>query len=144
MTCKSWDAYYAHASAVDGNDVLNGDVSLGLVQAVPTGLVERAKCIGNKTSDVELASKRVILEYLENVSTTHCLYLCEFTNFVCSTFCATADYAQLSVEAFTCEGVFTYIFPPDCRNVSICTQVLRTSLLPFSTQASPSACIPSA
>jgi hypothetical protein len=53
---KTWRTYYAHTSAVDGNDVLDGDVALGLVQAVSARLVKGAKRVGNKAGNVKLSA----------------------------------------------------------------------------------------
>lgn len=57
-------SYYAHSETVDGNDVLNRGVSLGLIETVAAGLVECSKALGIEASDVVLATKRVILEDL--------------------------------------------------------------------------------
>jgi hypothetical protein len=58
------DTYYAHSCAVDCDDVLNGSVALGLIQAVSAGLVEGAESIGDEAGDVVLASEGVVLEDL--------------------------------------------------------------------------------
>jgi hypothetical protein len=50
------DSYYAHAGTVDGNDVLDGDVALRLVQAVATRLVEGTEGFGEETGDVDLST----------------------------------------------------------------------------------------
>jgi hypothetical protein len=46
------------------NRLLNGGVALGLVQAVATRLIEGAECVRVETSDVVLASQRIILKDL--------------------------------------------------------------------------------
>jgi len=88
--------YYAHPGAVDGDDVLNGGVSFGLVQAVSAGLVEGAEGVGNKSSDVVLSAKGVVLK-----------------DFVLGVTGSSTDDAELGVETFGCEGVFADVFPPD-------------------------------
>lgn len=57
-------AYYAHSSAVDGNNVLGGRVTLCLVQAVPARLVESAESIGDESSNIIFAAQGVVLEDL--------------------------------------------------------------------------------
>jgi hypothetical protein len=49
-------SYYAHAGTVDGNDVLDGDIALCLVQAVTARLVEGTKGLGKETRDVDLST----------------------------------------------------------------------------------------
>lgn len=49
---------------MQGNRLLDGGVALGLVQAVATRLVERAKGVREEACDVVLAAKRVVLEDL--------------------------------------------------------------------------------
>ena len=51
-----WGAYYSHPGAIDGNDVLDGDIALRLVQAVAARLVEGAESLGVEASDVELSA----------------------------------------------------------------------------------------
>ena len=87
---------YAHAGAVDGNDVLDGHVALGLVEAVAAGLVEGAKGFGVETGDVELASETVVLEDL-----------------VLSVASSATDDSELGVEALGGQRVFADVFPPD-------------------------------
>lgn len=74
---------YAHARTVDGNDVLNGYVALGLVQAVAAGLVEGAEGFGVEAGDVELAAETIVLEDL-----------------VLSVAGSAANDSELGVEAF--------------------------------------------
>lgn len=50
------DSYYAHAGTVDGNDVLDGNIALRLVQAVTARLVEGTKGLGEETGDVDLST----------------------------------------------------------------------------------------
>ena len=50
------DAYYAHAGTVDGNDVLDGNIALRLVQAVTARLVKGTKGLGEETGDVDLST----------------------------------------------------------------------------------------
>jgi hypothetical protein len=50
------DSYYAHAGTVDGNDVLDGNIALRLVQAVAARLVEGTKGLGEETGDVDLST----------------------------------------------------------------------------------------
>ena len=50
------DSYYAHAGTVDGNDVLDGNIALRLVQAVATRLVEGTESLGEETGDVDLST----------------------------------------------------------------------------------------
>ena len=50
------DSYYAHAGTVDGNDVLDGNIALRLVQAVATRLVEGTEGLGEETGDVDLST----------------------------------------------------------------------------------------
>ena len=88
---------YAHACAIDGNDVLDGDIALGLVEAVTAGLVESAKGLGIEASDVELAAETIVLEDL-----------------ILGVAGSAADDTELSVETLGCQGVFADIFPPDC------------------------------
>lgn len=59
--------YYAHPGSVDGNNVLDGSIALGLVQAVSAGLVEGTEGVCDESGDVVLAAKRVILEDLVRV-----------------------------------------------------------------------------
>ena len=56
--------YYAHLGAVDGNDVLDGNVALSLIQAVTTRLVKGAKGFSEEAGDVELSTQRVVLKDL--------------------------------------------------------------------------------
>jgi hypothetical protein len=86
---------YAHAGAVYGDDVLDGDVALCLVQAVAAGLVEGAEGFGVEAGDVELAAQRVVLEDL-----------------VLGIAGSAADDAELGVESLGCKGVFADVFPP--------------------------------
>lgn len=66
MKAQEYEATYnAHADAVDGNDVLDGGVALGLVEAVAAGLVECTKTLGVETSDVVFAAEGVVLEDLK-------------------------------------------------------------------------------
>lgn len=88
---------YAHAGSIDGNDVLDGDVALGLVEAVAARLVEGAECLGVEAGDVELAAQAVVLEDL-----------------VLGIAGAAANDTELGVEALGGQGVFADIFPPDC------------------------------
>lgn len=62
---RGWVAYNAHADSIDGDDVLNGGIALGLVQAVAAGLVEGAECVGVESRDVVLAAERIVLEDLQ-------------------------------------------------------------------------------
>ena len=50
------DSYYAHAGTVDGNDVLDGNIALRLVQAVATRLVEGTESLGEETGDIDLST----------------------------------------------------------------------------------------
>lgn len=77
------DSYYAHAGTVDGNDVLDGNIALRLVQAVAARLVEGAEVLGVEAGDVELAAEAVVLEDL-----------------VLGVAGAAAQDAELRVEAF--------------------------------------------
>lgn len=54
----------SHSKAVSGNDVLDGGVALGLVEAVAAGLVECPEALGVEAGDVVLATERVVLEDL--------------------------------------------------------------------------------
>lgn len=87
---------YAHTGSIDGNDVLDGHVALGLVEAVAARLVEGAECLGVETGDVELAAQAVVLEDL-----------------VLGVAGAAADDTELGVEALGGQGVFADVFPPD-------------------------------
>lgn len=60
-------SYDAHSETVNGNDVLNRGVSLGLVEAVAAGLIKSSEALGVEAGDVVLATKRVILEDLQMV-----------------------------------------------------------------------------
>lgn len=73
----------AHAGSVDGDDVLDGDVALGLVEAVAARLVEGAEGLGVEAGDVEFAAEAVVLEDL-----------------VLGVAGAATDDAELRVEAF--------------------------------------------
>jgi hypothetical protein len=86
----------AHTGSVDGDDVLDGDVALRLVEAVTAGLVEGAEVLGVEAGDVEFAPEAVVLE-----------------DFVLGVAGAAAEDAELRVEAFGGEGVFADVFPPD-------------------------------
>lgn len=87
---------YAHACAVHGNDVLDSDIALCLVQAVAARLVEGAEGFGVEAGDVEFAAERIVLEDL-----------------VLRVAGAAADDAKLRVETLGCESVFADVFPPD-------------------------------
>jgi uncharacterized membrane protein (UPF0136 family) len=54
---SGWDAYNAHSQTVNGNNVLNSGVALGLVEAVAARLVESSEALGVKAGDVVLATK---------------------------------------------------------------------------------------
>ena len=73
----------AHPRAVDGDDVLDGDVALRLVEAVAARLVEGAEVLGVEAGDVELAAEAVVLE-----------------DFVLGVAGAAAEDAELRVQAF--------------------------------------------
>ena len=73
----------AHPRDVDGDDVLDGDVALRLVEAVAARLVEGAEVLGVEAGDVELAAEAVVLEDL-----------------VLGVAGAAAQDAELRVEAF--------------------------------------------
>ena len=74
---------YTHPRAVHGDDVLDGDVALRLVEAVAARLVEGAEVLGVEAGDVELAAEAVVLEDL-----------------VLGVVGAAAQDAELRVEAF--------------------------------------------
>lgn len=74
---------YTHTTTVDGDDVLNGDVALRLVEAVAARLVEGAEVLGVEACDVEFAAEAVVLE-----------------DFVLGVAGAAAEDAELRVEAF--------------------------------------------
>jgi hypothetical protein len=86
----------AHTGSVDGDDVLDRDVALRLVEAVTARLVEGAEVLGVEAGDVEFAPEAVVLE-----------------DFVLGVAGAAAEDAELRVEAFGGEGVFADVFPPD-------------------------------
>jgi hypothetical protein len=83
MECRR--TYYTHPGTVDCNNVRNGSVALGLVQAVAAGLVEGTEGLGVETGNVELATQGVILE-----------------DFVGCVSGSAADDAELGVEALAC------------------------------------------
>lgn len=58
------DSYDAHSETVNGNDVLNRGVALGLVETVAARLVEGSETLSVEAGDVVLATKRVVLEDL--------------------------------------------------------------------------------
>jgi hypothetical protein len=88
--------YYTHPGTVNGNDVRDGSVALGLVQAVAAGLVKSTKGLGIETGNVELATQGVILE-----------------DFVGCVSGSATDDAELGVEALACQGIFADVFPPN-------------------------------
>jgi hypothetical protein len=87
--------HYTHPGAINGNDVLDGSISLRLVQAVAAGLVEGTESLGVETGDVELAAQGVILEDLVGCVAG-----------------SAPDDTELGVEALACQGVFADVFPP--------------------------------
>lgn len=105
-------AYYAHPRAIDGNNVLDCGITLRLIQAISTRLVEGAEGICNKASNVILAAEGVVLEDLSLSE--------RITNLKCSTYLvlriasATADNTKLGVETFARQSIFAHVFPPDC------------------------------
>lgn len=72
-----------HTGSVDGDDVLDSNVALRLVEAVTAGLVEGAEVLGVEAGDVEFTAQAVILE-----------------DFVLGVAGAAAEDAELRVEAF--------------------------------------------
>jgi hypothetical protein len=50
------ETYYAHPGTVDGDDILDGNITLRLVQAVAARLIEGTKRLGIKASDVKLST----------------------------------------------------------------------------------------
>lgn len=87
---------YAQSGAEESDRVLNGGVTLGLVQAVTARLIECAESVCIETSDVVLSSKRVVLEDL-----------------VGSIESTTSDNTELSVQTLGSQSILADIFPPD-------------------------------
>lgn len=48
--------YYAHPCTLYGNDVLDSDIALRLVEAVSARLIESTKVLGIEARDVDFAS----------------------------------------------------------------------------------------
>lgn len=117
------NTYDAHARPVDGDDVLDSGVALGLVEAVAARLVEGAERVRVEARDVVLAAERVILEDL-----ILCMSLGsamgkalrstrrERANYLIGRFkSAAADDTELRVEALRRQSVFADVFPPHWR-----------------------------
>lgn len=104
--------YYTHPRAIDGNDVLYGGITLRLIQAISTRLVEGAEGIRDKASDVVLAAEGVVLEDLPLLG-PRLVYLNAVTYLVLRIASATADNTKLGVETFARQSIFAHVFPPD-------------------------------
>jgi hypothetical protein len=54
----------AHAGAIDGNDILDGHVALGLVETVAATLIEGSEGFGIESGNVEFSAEGVVLKDL--------------------------------------------------------------------------------